>query len=197
MLSQDVHDLDIPVSSIISRVLMKFFRLLCLFTLIVTPTISKVQRGIIFGSGRIGSHLFESNGKVDFLLTKHDPFPTLIEAESVPIYVCTRNDDLNNVVEKVPFHRRNDLVFLQNGVLSTFLKANGLQDASQALIYYGIAKKNDVPIDGKTELNPEGLTSVTGKWAEDFSERMKQAGLSCKILEREKFSQAMVRELNY
>jgi hypothetical protein len=34
---------------------------------------------------------------------------------------------------------------------------------TQGLIYFAVAKKGEKPIDGVTDLNPEGLTSITGK----------------------------------
>jgi hypothetical protein len=49
------------------------------------------------------------------LLKRGDPFPA--EPASGPIYVCTRNDALAGIVDATPAHRREDLVFLQNGML--------------------------------------------------------------------------------
>ena len=61
---------------------------------------------------------------------------------SAPIYVCTRNDDLRSVIEKTPVPQRQNLVFLQNGMLAPLLEEYGLQDsATQALIYFAVAKK--------------------------------------------------------
>ena len=45
---------------------------------------------------------------------------------SGPIYICTRNDDLEAIIEKTPLNRREDLVFLQNGMLSPYLESKGL-----------------------------------------------------------------------
>lgn len=45
--------------------------------------------------------------------------------------VCTRNDDLDQVVAATPVARRKDLVFLQNGMLMPWLKAQGLEDNTQ------------------------------------------------------------------
>lgn len=175
--------------------MIELLRFLCFASLFSSLTVfSKIHRGIIIGSGRIGSHLYESNQRTDFLLRRNDPFPINNFPDSCPIYVCTRNDDLEEVILKTPETRRKDLIFLQNGVLIDLLKKHQLEDNTQALIYYGIAKKDDPAIDGKTELNPEGLTCVTGKWAEDFAERMRQANLSCKILSKKEWSQAMVRQ---
>ena len=61
----------------------------------------------------------------DLLLTSRD---ASIPESSVsgPIYICTRNDDLEAIIEKTPPSRREDLVFLQNGMLSPYLESKGL-----------------------------------------------------------------------
>jgi hypothetical protein len=150
---------------------------------------SKVIDGTIVGAGRIGTHLFEINGRKDKLISSRTES---FVPSTGPIYICTRNNDLDKIVDSTPLDRRSDLVFLQNGILTDFLTEKGLQDNTQALIYYAVSKKGESPIDGITDLNPDGLTAVTGKWAEDFSERMKTAGLSCRTLDPKSFEIAMV-----
>ena len=72
---------------------------------------------IVVGGGRIGSMLASLGESV--LLKRGDPFPA--EPASGPIYVCTRNDALAGIVDATPAHRREDLVFLQNGMLGQLL----------------------------------------------------------------------------
>ena len=74
-----------------------------------------------------------------------------------------------------------DLVFLQNGMLEPWLESRGLAHATQLLVYFAVAKSGDDPIDGKTDVNPEGLTAVSGKWGEAVATRLHTAGLSCKV----------------
>jgi hypothetical protein len=52
-----------------------------------------------------------------------------------------------------------DLVFLQNGMLQPWLDSRGLGDNTQVLVYFAVAKLGDAPTDGKTDVNPEGLTA--------------------------------------
>ena len=35
---------------------------------------------------------------------------------------------------------------------------------------------------GITELNPEGLTAATGKWAEQVAARLKAGGMTCTVM---------------
>ena len=48
-----------------------------------------------------------------------------------PIIVATRNDDLAQVIARVPAHRQPDLVFVQNGMLRDFLADAGLATATR------------------------------------------------------------------
>lgn len=53
--------------------------------------------------------------------------------------------------------------------------------ALQVLVYFAVAKKGDLPTDGKTEVNPEGLTVAYGKHAQAFADRLATQDLSCKV----------------
>lgn len=55
---------------------------------------------------------------------------------------------------------------------------------AQALIYFAVAKFGEAPTDGKTDLNPEGLTAAYGKWADALAQRLHAGGLSCKVMLR-------------
>lgn len=142
-----------------------FLQFLFLFiSLVALPSlsISSIRRkpvtpGIIVGGGRIGNFLYESNGKVDTLLSRSSTVEQSINEKGFgPIYICTRNDDLVSVISKTPASRRSDLVFLQNGMLEPFLESYDLAENTQGLIYFAVSKKGESPIDGKTDLNSEG-----------------------------------------
>ena len=150
-----------------------------------------VVKGAIVGGGRIGNLLHELNGKQDRLLSREDK---ILAEESGPIYCCTRNSDLAKIIDETPPNRREDLVFLQNGVLTEFLETKGLSHATQGLIYFAVSKKGEKPIDGITDLNPDGLTAITGKWAQDFKARLSLGGLKCHVLDKETWTVAMLEK---
>ncbi len=152
-----------------------------------------VTKGTIIGGGRIGNLLYELNGKQDQLLSRKSK-ESIATDGSGPIYVCTRNNDLAKIVEDCPEKRKEDLVFLQNGILTDFLRSKGLEKNTQGLVYFAVSKLGEAPIDGKTDTNPEGLTAVCGKWAEDMSERLRVADLACKVLDEEAFNIAMLEK---
>lgn len=153
---------------------------------------AKLQPAVIVGGGRVGNALKEMGEGDDVILGRDDPFPDGMEG---PIFVCTRNDDMDGVVQKTPESRREDLVFLQNGMLLPWLRERGLEQNTQALVYFAVAKKGEPPTDGKTDMNPEGLTSVWGKWADSFKERLARAELSCHVQGEADFKASMFEKL--
>ena len=107
---------------------------------------------VIVGGGRIGGLLAGALGTAgDAVMRRGEPFPADAPA-SGPIYVCTRNDALDAVIEATPAERRKDLVFLQNGYLQGFLDGKGLGGATQVLVYLAVAKLGEDPTDGITEV---------------------------------------------
>eukprot|EP00897_Mesotaenium_endlicherianum_P000704 jgi/Mesen1/10634/ME000894S10211 len=153
---------------------------------------SNVNPGVIVGAGRVGQALEKMGGGKDVMVKRGESVP----ADSTgPIFVCTRNDALDGIVESTPPNRRDDLVFLQNGMLEPWLGGKGLAHATQVLVYFAVAKLGQDPTDGKTDLNPEGLTAASGKWAEAVAGRLHSAGLSCKVLTPEDFEKPMLEKL--
>jgi len=146
----------------------------------------------IIGKGRIGLALHAMGGLNDVLVGRGD---SIMSDGTGPIYVCTRNDALEDVIQRCPDHRKEDLVFLQNGMIDPFLQEKGLSENAQALLYFAVATKGATPIDGVTELNPEGLTAATGKWAKAFSARLAKGGLKCNVLNGLAYKQKMLEKL--
>ncbi|CAI0420981.1 unnamed protein product [Linum tenue] len=139
----------------------------------------KVVPAVIVGGGRVGQALQGMGTGQDYIVKRGDPVPADFEG---PILVCTRNDDLEAVLEATPKSRWSDLVFFQNGMLEPWLESKGLGDsAGQVLAYFAVAKLGESPTDGKTDTNPEGLTAAYGKWAPAVAERLLAGGLSCKV----------------
>ena len=143
------------------------------------------------GGGRVGLALSEMGTGQDVVVGRGQP----IEGPSGPIVVCTRNDDLAAIVDATPPERRKDLVFIQNGMLQPWLDERGLGENTQVLVYFAVAKKGDPPTDGKTDVNPEGLTAAYGPHAAAFAARLHAAGLSCKVLDRAEFQKSMLEKL--
>ncbi|KAI7836615.1 hypothetical protein COHA_009500 [Chlorella ohadii] len=151
------------------------------------------QPFVIVGGGRVGQALADMGAGADLMVRRGEAVPA--DAPAGPIVVCTRNDDLQAVVDATPAERRKDLVFIQNGMLQPWLDERGLGDATQVLVYFAVAKKGDAPTDGKTDVNPEGLTAAYGPHAAAVAARLHAAGLSCKVLDRPAFACSMLEKL--
>lgn len=80
-------------------------------------------------------------------------------------------------------------------MLDPWLKSKGLENNTQALIYFAVAKLGEKPTDGKTDVNPEGLTAATGKHAAALAERLIAGGLSCKVLATTEYRKSMLEKL--
>ena len=155
-----------------------------------TPIAGDVPAVIVGSGGRIGGMLLKDG---DAAWTSTSGWPSDAPKDG-PIYVCTRNDALEGIIAATPEHRRQDLCFLQNGMLGPFLDAQGLPDATQILMYVAVAKKGEAPTDGITDANPEGLTTATGKWANAFQARLVNQGLTCHVKNGDEFTIAMLEK---
>lgn len=153
---------------------------------------AKVVPAVIVGGGRVGRALQEMGGGDDVLVRRGEPVPLDFAG---PILVCTRNDDLEAVLQSTPQSRWSDLVFFQNGMLEPWFHSRGLGDAGQVLAYFAISKLGEPPIDGITDTNPEGLTAAFGKWASAVAARLHAGGLSCKVLDNDAFQKQMLEKL--
>lgn len=71
----------------------------------------------------------------------------------------------------------------------------GVFDPDQVLVYFAVAKKGEAPTDGKTDLNPEGLTAAYGPHAETIAHLLHANGLSCSLPAKPDFVAAMLEKL--
>lgn len=145
----------------------------------------------IVGAGRIGSFLAEK-GKNDLVIKRGESIPP--DAPG-PVYVCTRNDDMAQVIADCPEEKLEDLVFIQNGMLERFLREKNVSDNTCANLYFAIPRIGAKPIDGITDKNPEGLTAVCGKWEGAVADRLQNANLTCKILKERDFRRSQLEKL--
>lgn len=141
----------------------------------------------IIGAGRIGQMFASIQEKTkETTITLLHRAQTQIASEG-PILICTRNDDLQAIIDFIPTERHGDLIFIQNGMLQTWFKNNQLQEATQALLYVAVSKVGDQPIDGKRSV-------VTGKYAGFICQLMEGLGLVCTEVSQEEFTKEMVEK---
>ena len=136
---------------------------------------------VIVGGGRIGTMLLDfgkRRGFDDILIKRGDPIPA---DHPGPIYVCTQTEDCEAVIAACPEEKKDDLVFLQDGMLEPIFQRNGLYGPTQAALWMSCMRVGGKPVDGVTSDAPDGLTTVSGKWAGAFAMRMNTGDLSCHV----------------
>ena len=148
---------------------------------IIKNEVTEDGPSVIVGGGRIGSMLLDFGQRKGFddVLIKRG---ALIPADHPgPVYVCTQTEDLAAVIAACPEEKKDDLVFLQDGMLEPLFQRNGIYGPTQAALYLAVVRAGSRPVDGVTSENPEGLTTVSGKWAGAFAMRMEAGEMSCHV----------------
>ena len=87
-----------------------------------------------------------------------------------PIVVCTRNDDLEAVLQRVHPSRHGDLVFVQNGTIQHWLAQQGLAHNGRGVLWVAVTHRGADPVPG-------GPSVFTGPWSEMLAEMMHTHGV--------------------
>ena len=134
---------------------------------------------IVLGAGRVGTSLVKRSKKYDIevgLVGRTDPENLLADPLTGPILVATRNDDLVEVIERVPMGRRRDLIFIQNGMIRSLLLEHGLGGATRGLIYFAATERNG-------EIQPGRVSYFSGPHAHTMVYWFEQIELAAAALE--------------
>ena len=150
---------------------------------------------VIVGTGRIGTMLRgfgERRGYEDVLIKRGDPIPA---DHPGPVYVCTPTADLAAVIAACPEEKKDDLVFMQDGMLEPTFQRNGIYGPTQASLWLSCPRLGGKPVDGITSEAAEGLTAVSGKWAGAFAMRMGTGDLSCHVRQDRDLRRSVLEKL--
>ena len=120
---------------------------------------------IIVGNGRVGGSLKRKANRLGVpatLVSRNSGWESIDIEEGGPIMVCTNADDLAGVLEATPGQRRGDLVFVQNGMLDTFLDAEGCGGNTRGLLYFAAPARGIEPQPGGVSIfsGPHALAMV-------------------------------------
>jgi len=134
---------------------------------------------VIVGGGRVGSLLREFGSRRGFddeLVSRGELIPS---DHPGPVYVCVQTADLEEVVAACPDDKKDDLVFLQDGMLEPLFQRHGLYGPTTCALWLACLRVGGKPVDGITSDAPEGLTTVSGKWSGAVSARLHAGGMTC------------------
>ena len=108
---------------------------------------------LLLGAGRIGTALYRAareRGRSARCIDRTTGWEALEEGPGEPVLVCTRNDDLVEVVARVPERRKPDLVFVQNGAVRPWLDRQGLGACGRGLLYFAVTERHGAIQPGRT-----------------------------------------------
>ena len=140
---------------------------------------------IVIGAGRVGEALRRAStrcGASCRIVSRTTGWSYLEEEGGVPVLVAVRNHDLDEVISKVPRHRRDDLVFLQNGLFDPLLDRHDLGGCSRGLLYFAVPRWGDDLACGQTSW-------FTGPQGERVTSWMQGLGVKAASVERHVFGQ--------
>lgn len=144
-------------------------------------TAQRPEIAVLGARGRIGELLCrlgaDAGYRVHPITRDADSLGLGAPGPAVPIVVCTRNDDLDVVVPAVHPSRRRDLVFVQNGMVQPWLRARGLGDNTQGVLYVAVPKVGAPPVPG-------GPSVFWGPWAEPVVTLLDQGGVDAAVVDR-------------
>jgi ketopantoate reductase len=139
---------------------------------------------ILIGAGRIGTALHDAAVARDLpatLVTRDAGWDALEGPPGDPVMVCTRNDDLPEVIARVPRFRRRDLCFVQNGMIGDLLARHHLADATRGLLFFAVPHKG-----ADIEQGPEP-SPFTGPLALEVVRWLVRAGVRGQVVEWPRF----------
>lgn len=142
----------------------------------------------VIGAGRVGGALAARSPIDCDLVTRDAGWEALDAAAGAPVVVAARNDDLDDVLARVPAHRRPDLVFVQNGILEPWLKRHGLEDSTRGLLYFAVARRG-APIE------PGGTSLFTGPHAAALVDWLRAMRLPASEAAPDEFRAEMLEKL--
>jgi len=136
----------------------------------------------IVGQGRVGQAVgarLAAIGRRGAVLTRQDG--ALAEQGDAPVLVCSRNDDLDAVLERVPATRRDDLVFVQNGMLRPWLRARDLGEVTRGLLFFAVPTRGD---DAQPGPDP---SPFSGPRAAEVVDALEHAGIPARVVPESAF----------
>jgi ketopantoate reductase len=142
----------------------------------------------VIGAGRIGAALRQRDPKRFALIDRTHGWERLDAPAGAPILLAVRNDDLDDVLARIPAHRRADLAFVQNGMIRPWLAEHGLTEATRGLLFMAVASRG-APIE------PGGESPFVGPHAQALVDAFKAAKLPAKVVDAQTFAEAELEKL--
>ncbi len=137
---------------------------------------------IVIGAGRVGGALAQRDPDRFRLIDRERGWEQLDNpaARGEAIVLAVRNDALPEVLARIPSERRDDLVFIQNGMLRPWLREVGLEGTTRGLLFLAVPSRG-APIE------PGGESPFTGPRAAAVVEAFQACGLPASVVDEPRF----------
>jgi ketopantoate reductase len=143
---------------------------------------------VVIGAGRVGTALAARCPERFALVDRERGWEQLEGEAGAPILLAVRNDDLPAVLERVPARRREDLVFVQNGMLRPWLREQGLAGATRGLLFFAVPSRG-------AAIEPGGESPFWGPRAGAVVEALAAAKLPAREVEASRFAEIELEKL--
>lgn len=140
----------------------------------------------IIGRGRVGTALARRG--VGRGLGREEGWERLDGPAGAPILVAVRPDDLAGVVARVPAHRRDDLVFVQNGAIRDTLDALGVGGATRGLLFFAVPARGD-------DVSGGGASPFAGRHAAAVVAAFTAGGVAAEVVDDATFRDVELEKL--
>nr|WP_255216535.1 ketopantoate reductase C-terminal domain-containing protein [Pseudenhygromyxa sp. WMMC2535] len=143
---------------------------------------------MVIGAGRIGTALAKRDPSRFSLIDRSSGWEQLAGEAGDPVLLAVRNDDLPAVLERVPAARREDLVFVQNGMLRPWLAEQGLSGCTRGLLFMAVPSRG-------AAIEPGGESPFCGPRAQAVVEAFTACGLPAEVVDEEVFAGVELEKL--
>jgi hypothetical protein len=109
-------------------------------------------------------------------------------AAGTPLLLCSRNDQLADILAALPPERRADAVLVQNGMLRSFLAEQGLSGLTRGLLFFAVNQRGERPVPG-------GVNPLCGPHAVRVARWLCSLGLQAKAVSAPEFAAIEVEKL--
>ncbi len=146
---------------------------------------------LVIGAGRVGSALKAASDGVGVpctVITRSAGWEALKGPPGDPIVVTTGCDDLAMVIERTPRHRKEDLVFVQNGMFRALLREHQLPGATRGLLWMAVRARG-APIE------PGRPAVFTGPHAREMMRWFITIGIDAEVTDWARFTALELEKL--
>mmetsp|Transcript_33753 Transcript_33753/g.67191 ORF Transcript_33753/g.67191 Transcript_33753/m.67191 type:complete len:377 (+) Transcript_33753:157-1287(+) len=137
---------------------------------------------VVGATGRIGSFIYRAGGNL--AAVPRDAQPGSLSDEGRPIFVAVPAVKLQEVIQRTVPERRNDLVFVTNGIPSDYLQLDGHQLIDENLIttsvpYFGVLGVGEEATTGAS--SPSTIIN-NGRHSQVLADLLESSGIGCEIV---------------